>query len=145
MNILGSVQKLYITKKNSSIRIEKDHLQVIQGGIIDDKFIHKNEKREILLSSTKSYQYAKSINMPIQESDLGENILVDFDIKSLQIGNKLKINNTLLEVAMECPICNHLSSIDKKFPKLIKDERGIFLKVIQEGTINKSDTVYLIQ
>ena len=142
--VLGRVIQLYITQKDTKKRDKKDHIQCIQGGIVEDKFLNKEKDREILLSSLLSYHYAKSLNMPIKESDLGENILVDFDIKTLNIGDRLELGETILEIAMECPICNHLSSVDKKFPKLIKDDRGIFARVVQEGIIKKDDTIYKI-
>jgi len=141
---LGQIIQLYITKIDTKIRERKDQIKCIKGGIVDDKFLNKTTNREVLLSSTLSYNYAKQLNMPIKESDLGENILVDFDVKELQIGDKLQLGEVILEIAMECPICNHLSSVNKKFPKLIKDDRGIFANVIQEGIIKKDDTIYKI-
>jgi MOSC domain-containing protein YiiM len=144
MKSLGNIINLYLTNINSSHRKKQDSLNLLFGGIENDKFFDKDEQRQILFSSTKSYQYALSLDMPLQESDLGENILVDFDIKILNIDDKLQIGTAIVQISMECPICGHLKKIDKTFPKLIQEDRGIFAKVIQEGTINKSDIVYKI-
>ena len=144
MTLLGSIIRLYLTKENSSTRLKQNSLELLFGGIKTDKFLKKDEKREILISSQLSYEFAHSIDMPIQESDLGENILVNFDIKQLQIGDRLKVGNAIIEISLECPICKHLKKIDAKFPKLIKDERGIFAKVIEEGVITVEDNIYKI-
>lgn len=144
MTQIGSIIKLYITKENSSTRLRQEYLRLNFGGVFDDKFYKKKENREVLLTSIQSYDYANEIQMPIQEADLGENILVDFDIKTLSIGDKLQIGESILEIAMECPICKHLSSVDVSFPKLIKDHRGIFANVIKEGKISQKDSIYKI-
>lgn len=72
---------------------------------------------------------------------LGENILIDIDLKNLKIGDKLQIGETIIEISMLCPVCTHLSSIKKELPKLIKDDRGIFGKVIQSGIVKIGDKV----
>ena len=66
------------------------------------------------------------------------------NIKNLQLGDKLKIGEAILEVSMLCPVCTHLSVIKKELPKLIKDDRGIFLKVVKSGTITQNDEIELL-
>lgn len=141
--LLGQIIQLYITPINETLRLRVNHLDVTFGGAQEDKFFGK-ENREILLSSTKSYAYAANQGFEIKESDLGENILTNFDVKKLQIGDVLEIGTSRFEVSMECPICNHLSTIDKTFPKAIKDDRGIFLKVLIPGSFTINDQIFLI-
>jgi MOSC domain-containing protein YiiM len=50
----------------------------------------------------------------------------------------------VVEVTQNCTICNHLSSIDKRLHSLLKDDRGIFVKVVEEGFIEKGDKLYLL-
>jgi MOSC domain-containing protein YiiM len=41
-------------------------------------------------------------------------------------------------------MCDHLSKIDESLPTLLKDDRGIFAKVIEGGVIKKEDKIYLL-
>jgi len=60
------------------------------------------------------------------------------------MGSKLQIGEVVLEVTQYCTICNHLSTIDKTLPRLLKDDRGIFVKVVEAGFIAKGDKIYLL-
>jgi MOSC domain-containing protein YiiM len=54
------------------------------------------------------------------------------------------MGEVLLQISQNCTICDHLSSIDEKLPDLLKDDRGIFAKVIKGGVIKKGDEIYLL-
>jgi MOSC domain-containing protein YiiM len=75
---------------------------------------------------------------------LGENILIDYNPYDLAIGSQIQIGEVVLEITQNCTICNHLSFIDKTLPKLLKDDRGIFVKVVKVGVIKKRDKLYLL-
>jgi MOSC domain-containing protein YiiM len=141
---IGSVKKLFITNKDSKIRIEVTDINCDEYGIIGDKFYKKDKNRSILLSSLNSYNKVKENNIDIKYGLLGENILLDFNPHDLSIGTKIKISNVILEISQECTICNHLSKIDKKLPKLLKKDRGIFVYAIKNGKISIDDKVYII-
>jgi MOSC domain-containing protein YiiM len=139
----NSVLKLFIANEQTKSMEEVNRFELQIGGVVGDKYFGR-ENREVLLTSTDGYELAKTHNITIDYGTLGENILTDMNIKSLQLGDKLKIGEAVLEVSMLCPVCTHLSIIKKELPKLIKDDRGIFLKVIQSGTISQNDTLELL-
>ena len=137
------VIKLFYAKPNFKDRIEVNYLQIDEFGVIGDKFYKKDKNRAILLTSIKSYNIVKENNINIKFGDLGENIITDYDISNLKVGNKFKIGNILFEVSMICPRCEHLIFIDKKVPKLLKNDRGIFIKALNDGKIYENDIVSL--
>lgn len=139
----NKILKLFIANKETKQMDEKKELQLEIGGIIDDKYFGR-ENREILLTSVAGYELALKNNIPMVYGTLGENILTDMNIKTLQLGDKLKIADAILEVSMLCPVCTHLSVIKKELPNLIKEDRGIFLKVINGGEISLNDTIQLL-
>jgi len=140
---MGQVLELFISKKNISKRIEKATLEVDERGIVDDKFYAKEIERSILLTSVESYKLVLKYGIEMPYGALGENILIDYNPYGLSNGTQLKIGNVLLEVTQNCTLCNHLAVIDKRLPSLLKDDRGIFVKVIESGFIKKDDKVYL--
>ena len=75
---------------------------------------------------------------------LGENILIDYNPYELPIGTKIRIGDAVLQISQNCTICNHLSALDKRIPKLLSKERGIFAKVVNPAVINRGDLVHLL-
>ncbi len=144
MQEVGKVLSLYISNKEMPHPVEKKKINVDIKGIINDKHYNKDIERAILISSTASYALVKSHLIDIPYGILGENLLVDFNPYALPTGSQLKIGNAVLEISQNCTLCNHLSKIDKKLPKLLKNDRGIFGKVVQEGTISEGDAIYLL-
>ncbi|MCD6653870.1 MAG: MOSC domain-containing protein [Sulfurovum sp.] len=141
----GKVLKLYVSEHGSSVRMPKSRLSLDFNGVVGDKFYAKDIQRSVLITSVKSYDLALSQNISMPLGALGENILLDYNPYHLIPGQKLKMGKALLEISQNCTLCNHLSAIDKKLPKLLKKDRGIFVKVIQEGDIEEGDIVYLLE
>ena len=141
---IGQVLELFVSKKDQSQRFSRTILEVDNKGIIDDKFYAKDIERSILLTSIDSYELALKNSIEMSYGALGENILIDYNPYALSIGSHIQIGEVVLEVTQNCTICNHLSSIDKTLPSLLKDDRGIFVKVVEEGFIEKGDKLYLL-
>ena len=140
----GEILELFISTKGSSSRTSMSFIEVDLGGVIDDKFYGKEIERSVLISSIYSYSLAGNKNIALNLGELGENILMDYNPYQLPVGSKLQIGTVILEITKPCTLCKSLTSIDKRLPKLLKDDRGIFSKVIQEGVINLNDKIYLI-
>ncbi|MEK6658059.1 MAG: MOSC domain-containing protein [Campylobacterota bacterium] len=141
---VGQILKLFISTAQSSQRVEKSAIVLDELGVIGDKFYNKDNARSILLTSTDSYDLIKNYDIDMPHGYLGENLLMDYNPYALAIGTRLKIGDTILEISQNCTICNHLSVIDKRIPKLLKDDRGIFAKAIQGGEISVGDDIYLL-
>jgi MOSC domain-containing protein YiiM len=141
---VGEVLKLFISKSGVSERIEKDQITLDELGVVEDKFYHKNMQRSVLIASIESYNLIKNYNLEMPFGYLGENILLDYNPYALEVGTKLKIGTASLEITQHCTICNHLAVIDVKIPTLLKNDRGIFAKVISEGEIKNGDEVYIV-
>ena len=54
---------------------------------------------------------------------------------------KIQINQTIQEVTLHCTLCNSLTKIDNCVPKLLKNDRGVFAKVVKEGKIELLDEI----
>jgi MOSC domain-containing protein YiiM len=141
---VGEVLALFISEKENPNRINKVKISLNKKGVYGDKFYDKDEKRAVLLTSSESYDLASQHQISMEYGILGENILIDYNPYALIMGKRLSMGSVTLEIVQNCTICNHLSVVDKKLPKLLKDDRGIFVKVIEEGLIEKGDKVYLL-
>jgi len=141
INNIGKVIKLFISLDGTSHRSNKENLIVDRNGINIDKFYKKDINRSILLTSIKAYEMMKNDEIETKDGMLGENILVDFNPYDLNIADKIKIGSAILEVTQHCTLCKSLKKIKDCVPKLLKNDRGVFAKVIQSGVIFEGDKI----
>lgn len=139
----GKVLKLFITRNDENkTRISPESIKVDNDGVLNDKFHGKDLLRSVLIASVDSYELAKEEGIEIEYGLLGENILVDINPYSLLPGEQLQIGDTILEITQNCTLCKGLSSVDSKLPKVLKNDRGIFAKVISgESLIKVGDVI----
>jgi len=139
----GKVVALYITKDDANkTREQTDTVQVDPNGIVGDKFYAKDPQRAILITALQSYELTQANHIDLKWGSLGENILIDISPYHLLPGQTLKIGETTLEITQNCTLCKGLTSVNPKLPKLLKNDRGIFAKVISgDAYIKISDRV----
>ena len=138
---VGKVLKLYYSTDNT--KVTSNLLTVDEKGVIKDKFYAKDIDRSVLISSIASYKLAKYHDIDIPYGSLGENILLDYNPYHLKTGTRLVVGDVLLEISQACTLCKSLGKTDSKLPKILKDDRGIFAKVISGGTLHIDDIIYI--
>ncbi len=141
---VGEVLAVFTSQKANSQRIEEKCLELDSKGILGDKFYAKDMQRSVLLTSLESYALALQEGIEMPNGALGENILIDYNPYALAVGSQIAIGEVVVEITQNCTICNHLSFIDKRLPTLLKDDRGVFVKVIKSGFIEKGNKLYLL-
>jgi len=135
----GKILELFVSKKSV------DNIELDNGGVVGDKFYAKEIARSVLISTIESYELAKQNGIDTPLGSLGENILMDYNPYHLPIGSKIQIgNSSVLEITQNCTLCKSLTKVDSKLPKILKDDRGVFAKVIKNGIIKKGDRVYIL-
>jgi MOSC domain-containing protein YiiM len=141
-NISGNVKELYISISEEPFRVSQTEIAVDVNGVLGDKFYAKDPSRAILVTSMNAYLIANNINIDLKNGLLGENILIEGSIKGLQLGERFFIGDVEFELAQNCTLCKGLSKIDSQLPQLLKDDRGIFIKAITNGTIKVGDSLH---
>jgi MOSC domain-containing protein YiiM len=141
---VGKVINLFVSVQGSSTRVEKQSVNLDPKGIIEDKYYDTNINRSVLITSEASYTLANDHNIKLPFGSLGENILINYNPYHLTAGDQLRMGDVILEISQNCTMCDHLSKIDEDLPELLKDDRGIFAKVIQGGVIKKEAEIVLL-
>ena len=144
MKKIGKVLELFISITGEPKRTNKEEITLDEKGVLKDKFYAKNPQRSVLITSTDSYSLSKENGIDMKYGELGENILINYSPYQLQIGTKIEIGDVVMEISQNCTLCKSLSKIDTKLPKLLKDDRGIFAKVIKSGSIKKGDSILVL-
>ena len=142
---IGNISALFISQRGSRTRESQPNIHLDLKGISHDKFYDKDIHRSVLITSKESYTLAQKHHIEMPYGSLGENLLIDYNPYHLPSGTQLSIGTCILEISQNCTLCDHLSSIDKRLPTLLKHDRGIFAKVIQEGEIKEDDEIFIIE
>lgn len=138
---VGKILNLFVSQKGNPRRMTRREITVDENGVFDDKFYGKNPERSILITSIESYNLAQNQNIDIEHGVLGENLLIDYNPYSLNAGTQIRIGEVILEISQSCTLCKSLTKIDSKLPKLLKNDRGVFAKVIKSGSIYQHDEI----
>ena len=125
-------------------RVSKQEIIVDENGVWEDKFYGKEPDRSILITSIDSYRLAEKKKIAVEHGSLGENILMDYNPYSLHIGTQIRVGEVVLEISQSCTLCKNLTKIDKRLPKLLKNDRGVFAKVIKSGFIYPDDEIFVM-
>ncbi len=140
--VIANVQALFITdSQKQTISCEKIVLE--NQGIVGDKHYGKEPARTVLLTSSHAYDILLHENIDASFGALGENIVIDYDLHQINPGDKIVLGEVILEITQNCTLCNHLSKIDKRVPKLLRHDRGVFAKVVKGGELHRHDEVQL--
>ena len=142
----GTVLELFITHDNEEkTRESLQSVTVDSFGILQDKFYGKNDMRSILITSKDSYALSSKNGINLKTGSLGENILIDINPYGLNPGDIIKIGTLELQITQNCTLCKGLSTLNAKLPKLLKNDRGIFAKVIKGSSeISCGDKVEIL-
>ncbi len=131
-------------KKILSLFLNRNSTNIInldEKGVIGDRHYAKDPLRSILITSTHSYDIAKDASIELKKGELGENMLVNFNPYSLKQGTKIYFDEVILEIANMSTLCKSLTKLDSKLPKLLKNDRGIFAKVIKGGVLKVGESI----
>ncbi len=139
---VGKILELFYSTNDG--RVNTTELVLDDKGVIEDKYYDKDIERSVLIASRDSYKLAADAGVDVPYSALGENILMDYNPYHLKPGARLGIGDLVLEISHKGTLCKSFAKVDSKLPKLLKDDRGMFAKVISSGTIRKSDNIYLL-
>ena len=139
---VGKVLELFYSTNDG--RVNTTTLTLDEKGVVEDKYYNKDTQRSVLIASQKSYELAANNGLDVPYSALGENVLIDYYPYRLKPGTRLMFGNVELEISQNCTLCNSLAKVDARLPDLLRDDRGIFAKVITSGTIQKNDNIYLL-
>ena len=134
---MASILRLFIAEADKKGRCKRDELHFDGNGVLGDKFHGKKPDRSVLITGKVAYELAAKHGIELREGDLGENILLDIDPRTLKEGNIVRIGEVELEVTRRCPICDHLAVHDPRLPQLVKELRGVYLTVRKGGRIDR--------
>jgi len=143
---LAEVVSVNISEKKGTVKHEVDEIKlVINHGILGDAHAG-NWHRQISLLAEESIDEMRNIGLTLKNGAFAENInTIGIELKTLPIGTKLKIGDTVVEVTQIGKECHNDCEIKKLTGKCVMPTDGIFVIVNKEGTIKKGDKIEVLE
>ncbi|HIJ86974.1 MAG TPA: MOSC domain-containing protein [Desulfuromonadales bacterium] len=122
-------------KPVDSVELRENH------GIVGDA--HAGDwHRQVSLLAQESIDKMRALGLDVGAGDFAENITTSgIDLVSLPIGSHLQIGKTLLEVTQIGKECHTRCAIFYQAGDCVMPKEGIFVKVLQGGSIGRGDTI----
>ena len=118
-----------------SIDVRRHH------GIVGDA--HAGDwHRQISLLADESVDTMRAMGLTLEAGAFAENILTrGIELKTLPIGTRLRVGQTLLEVTQIGKECHSDCAIKQTTGKCVMPTEGIFAVVLEEGRIQRGDEI----
>jgi molybdenum cofactor synthesis domain-containing protein len=145
----GIVYSVNIGEKKGEIKKPVDKIELIEDfGVKGDCHAQKGINKQVSLLSWERMNeefFCLKDKVDIKPGIFAENITTErIDLRKLKIGDKLKINEVVIEISEIGKKCHLYCEIYKKVGKCIMPKEGIFGRVLKGGIIKKGDMIEII-
>ena len=135
--MLGKIRTLSVKVEKGTKSVFRDVIQVTADGFEGDHHTGNSRRRQILLLSGSLLDECN-----LKPGDLHENAVIDgIDVMSLREGQTLRLGSALVAVTIPCEPCVQMDRVRPGLQDDLKDRRGIFVKVLEPGTVRVGDTL----
>lgn len=142
---MATVVSVCISEKKGTQKHAVSQIQLRRRhGIVGDA--HAGDwHRQVSLLAEESVDTMRSAALPLPAGAFAENILTrELELKTLPVGTRLKIGETLLEVTQIGKQCHNDCKIKQLAGKCVMPTEGIFAVVLEEGVIRPGDSIEVI-
>ena len=142
----SKVLAVCISEKKGIVKHAVDFVEVNDKGIVGDDHSGDWHRQVSLLGIDSVNKMQSKISVELKPGAFAENILIDTGILlyELQIGQKVKVGECILEVTQIGKECHATCEIRKVTGDCVIPREGIFTKVITGGKIKAGDEVELL-
>lgn len=142
---MASVLAVCISEKRGTKKKQVPFIDVkINHGIIGDAHAG-NWHRQISLLAQESVDKMLNLGIELSAGDFAENIVTKgITLKTLPVGTKLLVGETILEVTQIGKECHNDCEIKRVVGKCVMPTEGIFAKVIKEGRIQNNNLIEVL-
>ena len=143
---MARVTSVNISEKKGTIKHPIEEARLLpHHGIVGDA--HAGDwHRQISLLAEESVDKMRSLLPELQPGAFAENINTrGLELKALPVGTRLRLGETVVEVTQIGKECHNDCAIKKATGTCVMPTEGIFVAVLQEGTVRAGDPVEIIK
>lgn len=142
---MARVLSINISDKTGVIKLPVEKAEFIEGGIKGDAHFGLDEIRQVSLLADESVDKMRAMGLKLGAGAFAENITTQgIELKTLPIGTKLKIGETIQEVSKIGKECHHGCAIKQQTGTCVMPTEGIFTRVLQGGSVKAGDEIELL-
>ena len=143
---MAYVVSVNISEKKGTMKHEVPFIELKrEHGILGDAHAG-NWHRQISMLAEESVDKMREILSTLQHGAFAENINTrGIDLMHLPVGTKLKVGDALLEVTQIGKECHNDCAIKQAVGKCVMPTEGIFVIVLNEGTVKKGDNIEIAE
>lgn len=139
---MARVLSINISDKTGVIKLPVEKAEFIEGGIKGDAHFGLDEIRQVSLLADESVDKMRAMGLKLEAGAFAENITTQgIELKTLPIGTKLKIGETIQEVSKIGKECHHGCAIKQQTGTCVMPTEGIFTRVLQGGSVKAGDEI----
>jgi len=139
---MAKVLSINISDKKGVVKLPVDQAELIEGGIRGDAHCGEDDIRQVSLLADESVDKMRQMGLTLGAGVFAENITTQgIELKTLPIGTRLKIGETIQEVSKIGKECHHGCAIKQKTGTCVMPTEGIFTIVIQGGIVKAGDKI----
>ena len=141
----AKVLAINISDKKGVIKHPVEEAEFIAGGIKGDAHCGEDDIRQVSLLANESVDKMREMGLDLTAGAFAENVTTQgIELKTLPIGTRLKIGDTIQEVSKIGKECHHGCAIKQQTGTCVMPTEGIFTIVIKEGVVRPGDEIILL-
>lgn len=141
----GEIKGICISEKRGTQKHEVESVRILKDwGIENDAHAGHWHRQISLLSFDKIEEFRKR-GADVALGAFGENLIVGgYDFRSLPVGTRFQCGDVLMEMTQIGKECHSHCEIFKKVGDCIMPREGVFVQVLQGGSIRKGDVLEIV-
>lgn len=141
-NSTGTIVNLQICPVRETPMQKRDTLRAIADlGIDGDAHAKQGSARQVLFMDEETLSA-----LGLEAGRVRENITTrGIDLKSLELGTRLRAGGALFEITKPCTPCNFIEDIRPGLRKEMEGQRGMLARVIEGGELKIGDAVEVVK
>lgn len=142
---MAKLVAICISEKKGIGKTQIDEVNLIEEfGLENDAHGGKWHRQVSLLEKEKIEDFIARGGR-VKFGDFGENFVVEgLDLESIQVGDRIKVADTILEITQKGKQCHVKCNIFKMVGDCIMPKNGVFARVIKGGPVKVNDNIELI-
>jgi len=142
---MAKVLAINTSDKKGVIKHPVDQAEFTEGGIRGDAHCGADDIRQVSLLADESVDKMRNFGLKLGAGVFAENITTQgIELKTLPIGTRLKIGDTIQEVSKIGKECHHGCAIKQQTGTCVMPTEGIFTRVIKGGIVKPGDSIELL-
>jgi MOSC domain-containing protein YiiM len=144
---MAKVTSVNISERKGTQKHPVSEIQLkVRHGIVGDAHAGDWHRQISLLAEESVDTMRAACPIPLTDGIFAENInTVGIDLKHLPVGTHLRIGKTEVEVTQIGKECHSDCAVKKAVGKCVMPTEGIFVVVVQEGSIRAGDEIEILE